>query len=183
LKTAETHLEGLRVLEPDVHADGRGLFFESYNERSFSEIAGQPMAFVQDNQSRSAEGVLRGLHYQLPPMAQGKLVRAVRGSILDVAVDIRRSSPTFGQWFAIELTEQNRKQLWVPPGFAHGFRAMTDGAEIMYKVTEYYSPECDRSIQWNDPDVGIDWMIGDGEPILSDKDAAAPPLSEAEIFE
>jgi dTDP-4-dehydrorhamnose 3,5-epimerase len=174
-------LPGLLVIEPQVHADARGHFFESFNAQGFAETVESGLEFVQDNQSRSAQDVLRGLHYQLAPRAQGKLVRVVRGAVFDVAVDIRRSSPAFGSWFGIELSEDNFKQLWIPPGFAHGFLALTDPADLLYKVTAYYSPEHDRSIRWDDPDIGIEWPI-DGEPILSEKDASAPYLAEADVF-
>ncbi len=174
-------LPGLAVLEPRVHADDRGHFFESFNALGFAESVEPGIEFVQDNHSRSVQYVLRGLHYQADPKAQGKLVRVVRGAVFDVAVDIRRSSPTFGEWFGVKLSEDNFKQLWVPPGFAHGFLALTDPADLFYKVTDYYSPEHDRSIRWDDPDIGIEWPI-DGEPILSDKDASAPYLRDAEVF-
>lgn len=174
-------LAGLRVLNPTVHSDERGFFFESYRQDGFeSEVSDAP-GFVQDNHSRSARGVLRGLHYQLEPVAQGKLVRVVNGSVFDVAVDIRRSSPTFGEWFGLELSADNYRQLWVPPGFAHGFVALTEFADLMYKVTAYYSPHHDRSIRWNDPEISIEWPL-DQDPILSDKDAAAPYLADAEVF-
>lgn len=174
-------LAGLRVLNPTVHSDERGFFFESYRQDGFeSEVSDTP-GFVQDNHSRSARGVLRGLHYQLEPVAQGKLVRVVNGSVFDVAVDIRRSSPTFGEWFGLELSADNYRQLWVPPGFAHGFVALTEFADLVYKVTAYYSPHHDRSIRWNDPEISIEWPL-DQDPILSDKDAAAPYLADAEVF-
>lgn len=169
------------TLVPQIYGDDRGYFFEAFNQEQFrSRVDGEP-TFVQDNHSRSRKDVFRGLHYQIEPMAQGKLVRVPRGSVFDVVVDIRRSSPSFGEWFGIELSEENFKQLWVPPGFAHGFLALTDPADILYKVTEYYSPEHDRSIRWDDPDIGIEWPLDD-EPILSDKDAAAPYLRDAEVF-
>ena len=142
---------------------------------------GHEVGFVQDNHSGSNGRVLRGLHYQVPPQPQGKLVRVVSGAVFDVAVDIRRSSSTFGQWFGAELTVENRRQLWIPPGFAHGFLATSDWAELLYKTTDFYSPELDRSIRWDDPDIGIDWPI-EGQPILSDKDATAPLLRDAEVF-
>lgn len=168
------------ILEPQTHVDDRGRFFESFNQRVFDEEVGGTWTFVQDNQSRSRKGVLRGMHYQLDPMAQGKLVRVVKGSVFDVAVDIRKSSPSFGDWIGVELTEDNHKQLWVPPGFAHGFLTLTDPSDVLYKVTEYYSPDHDRSIRWDDPDIGIGWPVGD--PILSAKDAGAPYLRDAEVF-
>ena len=172
---------GVRVLRPEMFSDQRGHFVESFNASGFTRATGVKIEFVQDNQSRSEKGVLRGLHYQVDPMAQGKLVRVLNGAVFDVAVDIRRSSPTFGYWFGVELTEDNLKQLWVPPGFAHGFLALTDPADLLYKVTEYYSPEHDRSIRWNDQDIGIEWPL-DVDPILSDKDRTAPYLRDAETF-
>lgn len=169
------------VIDARVFADGRGHFFEAFNQQALEERIGAPWGFVQDNQSRSVKGVLRGLHYQLDPMAQGKLVRVVKGAVFDVAVDVRRSSPSFGEWFGVELSDENFKQLWVPPGYAHGFLALTDPADLLYKVTNYYSPEHDRAIRWDDPDIGIEWPL-DGEPLLSDKDATAPYLRDAEVF-
>jgi dTDP-4-dehydrorhamnose 3,5-epimerase len=183
LAIEETPLRDLVLVTPTVYPDDRGFFLESYNAAAFAIVAGLNVAFVQDNHSRSSKGVLRGLHYQLHPMAQGKLVRIVRGSVLDVAVDIRKSSPTFGEWFAVELTEDNHKQLWVPPGFAHGFLTLSDHADLLYKVTEGYSPEHDRGIRWDDPDIGIDWPDVGVDPILSQKDAEAPFLRTAETFE
>jgi dTDP-4-dehydrorhamnose 3,5-epimerase len=176
-----TALSGLLLIEPRSFPDDRGFFVESWNARLFTEATGVEAGFVQDNHSGSKGGVLRGLHYQLPPQPQGKLVRVVTGSVFDVAVDIRRSSPTFGRWFGAELTADNRRQLWVPPGFAHGFLATSDWAELLYKTTDYYSPELDRSIRWDDPDIGIDWPI-EGQPILSEKDASAPLLRDAQVF-
>jgi len=174
-------LTGIILLEPHSFGDERGLFFESWNARDFDEKTDQSVTFVQDNHSGSKKAVLRGLHYQLPPHPQGKLVRVVVGAIFDVAVDIRRSSPTFCSWFGVELSAANRRQLWIPPGFAHGFLALSDWAEVLYKTTDYYAPELDRSIRWDDPEIGIEWPI-EGEPILSDKDAGAPYLGEAEVF-
>ncbi|HEX2154039.1 MAG TPA: dTDP-4-dehydrorhamnose 3,5-epimerase [Acidimicrobiia bacterium] len=175
-------ISDLRVIQPQVFADSRGHFFESYNQQKFESEAGTEVRFVQDNQSFSVRSVLRGLHYQLPPHPQGKLVRCVHGAVWDVAVDIRRSSATFGQWFGIELTEGNRTQLWIPSGFAHGFVALSDGAVLLYKTTDYYAPDCDRSIRWDDPDIGIEWPI-EGAPLLSSKDELAPSLAEAEVFD
>lgn len=169
------------VIEPEIYEDSRGFFLESFRLDRFRHLVGSQVAFVQDNHSRSAQKVLRGMHFQLAPRAQGKLVRVVRGAVFDVAVDIRRSSSTFGDWFGVELSEDNHKQLWIPPGFAHGFLALTDPADLLYKVTEYYSPEHDRSIRWDDPEIGIDWPL-DGEPIVSEKDANAPYLRDAEVF-
>jgi len=174
-------LAGVLLLEPDSFADDRGLFFESWNARDFAEHTHQGVTFVQDNHSGSMGNVLRGLHYQLPPHPQGKLVRAVVGAVFDVAVDIRRSSPTFGRWFGLELSADNRRQLWIPPGFAHGFLTLSEWAEVLYKTTDYYAPELDRSIRWDDPEIEIEWPI-QGEPILSDKDAGAPYLRDAEVF-
>ena len=173
--------DGLQVIDPIVHADERGLFFESFNSGRFEELVGSTAEFPQDNQSRSAQGVLRGLHYQIPPAEQGKLVRVVRGAVFDVAVDIRKSSETFGAWFGVELSEENHRQLWIPSGFAHGFLALTEPADLAYKVTAHYSSEHDRSIRWDDPDIGIEWPL-ETPPILSVKDASAPYLRDAEVF-
>jgi dTDP-4-dehydrorhamnose 3,5-epimerase len=169
------------VIEPKVFRDPRGAFFEAYRDESFRDLVGEDVSFVQDNHSRSVRNVLRGLHYQLDPVAQGKLVTVVRGAAFDVAVDIRRSSPTFGEWTAVELTEDNFKSFWVPVGFAHGFLALSDPTDLRYKVTEYYSPEYDRTIRWDDPDIGIEWPL-DGAPILSEKDESAPFLQDADLF-
>jgi len=177
-----TGLTGVLLIELNVFEDDRGFFFESFNQLVFEELVGRPVPFVQDNHSRSAQGVLRGLHYQLPPSAQGKLVRVTRGAVFDVAVDIRRTSPTFGDWVGYELSEDNFRQLWVPEGFAHGFLALTHSAEVQYKTTAYYEPDCDRSIRWNDPAIGIEWPLDGIAPIVSTKDAAAPNLSDAEVF-
>jgi dTDP-4-dehydrorhamnose 3,5-epimerase len=176
-------LGGLHLVHPRVFSDERGLFYESFNQWAFDEAVGGHVEFVQDNHSRSVRGVLRGLHYQLPPAAQGKLVRATRGAIYDVAVDIRRSSPTFGTWVGYELTEDNFLQLWIPEGFAHGFLALTDVAEVQYNATAYYAPDLDRSIRWDDPAIGIEWPLAGTTPIVSAKDAAAPSLAEAEVFD
>ena len=169
------------MIEPDVLSDQRGYFSESWNRDSFARTIGEDVDFVQDNHSRSAKNVLRGLHYQLPPLPQAKLVRVVAGSIWDVAVDIRRSSDSYGAWAGVELSADNHRQLWIPPGFAHGFLALSDQTDVIYKVTEYFRKDHDRSLRWDDPDVGIEWPF-DGAPILSDKDASAPYLREAEIF-
>ena len=176
-----TALEDVFILEPGIFEDARGSFFESWNARVFRELTGLEVAFVQDNHSRSVQGVLRGLHYQLPPNPQGKLVRVVAGAVFDVAVDMRQSSPSFGQWAGTELTAENRKQLWVPPGFAHGFLATSAWADVLYKTTDYFEPELDRSVKWDDPKIGIQWPIRD-QPILSDKDATAPGLFDADLF-
>ncbi len=170
------------LIEPRVFEDARGWFYESFNARAFAAASGLDVTFVQDNHSRSARGVLRGLHYQLPPAAQGKLVRAVAGSILDVAVDVRRSSPTFGKWVAETLSAVNKRQLYVPAGFAHGFVALEDGTEVLYKTTDFYTPDAERSIRWDDPDLAIEWP-SELAPLLADKDAAAPLLRDADIFE
>lgn len=181
-KSEPTLLDGLAVIEPRVFRDERGYFFERFNHRQFADRTGLVTEFVQDNQSRSSRGVIRGLHYQIAPSAQGKLVSCTRGEVFDVAVDIRRSSSTFAQWFGIFLSEENNTQLWIPPGFAHGFLAMTDVADVQYKATAYYDPETERAIRWNDPTVGIDWPAGSRLPILAEKDAAAPLLGEADVF-
>lgn len=171
------------LVERQVFRDDRGFFLESFNKKEFEETVGCSVDFVQDNQSRSSKGVLRGLHYQLPPLAQGKLVRVTHGAVFDVAVDIRRSSPTFGHWVGYELSEENFRQLWVPPGFAHGFLALTDTTDLLYKTTDYYSPDLERSVRWDDPGIGIGWPLNGNAPIVSPKDAAAPSLSEAEVFD
>ena len=176
-----TPLQGLLILEPRVFGDDRGFFFESYNARRFTELTGVTAEFAQDNHSRSAKGVLRGLHYQIQ-QAQGKLVRASAGSVFDVAVDIRKSSPTFGQWFGIELSAENKRQMWIPPGFAHGFVVTSDSAEFLYKTTDYWAPEHERAILWNDPAIGIQWPVLDTAPLLSGKDQAAVTLAGAEVF-
>jgi dTDP-4-dehydrorhamnose 3,5-epimerase len=181
MKKANSQLTGLVVLEPPAHSDERGFFLESFNARHFADLTGLDPSFVQDNHSRSSGHVLRGLHYQVMPRAQGKLVQVIRGGIFDVAVDIRRASQTFGEWFGLELSESNHRQLWIPAGFAHGFLALTNPVDVIYKVTEYYSREHDRSIRWDDPDIGIEWPL-DGQPILSDRDAIAPYLWDSEVF-
>lgn len=170
------------LIEPRVFADDRGYFYESFNARAFAKATGLDVTFVQDNHSRSSKGVLRGLHYQLLPHGQGKLVRCPAGAVLDVAVDIRRSSPTFGKWVAEELSAENKKQLYVPVGFAHGFLALTEGAELLYKTTDFYDRASERSIRWDDPDIALGWPAGIA-PLLADKDAAAPLLRDADIFD
>ena len=172
-----------RLIESKVNRDERGFFSESFNQRDFEGLVGEPVRFVQDNHSRSTRGVLRGLHYQLPPSAQGKLVRASRGGVFDVVVDIRRLSSSFGEWVGYELSEDNFKQLWIPPGFAHGFLALTEVADVLYKTTEYYVPDLDRSLRWDDPEIGIQWPLDGLTPIVSPKDQAAPTLSDADLFE
>ena len=167
------------VLEPKVFGDERGFFYESYNRRAMTE-AGIPDDFVQDNHSRSAKGVLRGLHYQIQH-SQGKLVRVISGSVFDVAVDLRKSSPTFGKWVGIELSAENKRMAWIPKGFAHGFVVTSDSAEFLYKTTDYWAPQHERSLLWNDPALGIDWPL-DGAPTLAAKDAAGLPLTQCEVF-
>jgi dTDP-4-dehydrorhamnose 3,5-epimerase len=179
LQKTETPLNDVVVLEPKVFGDARGFFFEAYNEARFHQL-GLPARFVQDNQSGSRKGVLRGLHYQMK-QPQGKLVRALRGEIFDVAVDVRRDSPQFGQWFGLVLNEDNRKMLWIPAGFAHGFLVMSEFAEVAYKASDFYAPEHERSLLWNDPAIGIEWPL-DGAPTLSAKDAAGVPLAQAETY-
>jgi dTDP-4-dehydrorhamnose 3,5-epimerase len=175
-----TTIPDVLMIEPRVFGDERGFFYESYNEKIFAEKTGFKIQFVQDNHSRSAQNVLRGLHYQIK-QSQGKLVRVVLGEVFDVAVDIRKSSPTFGQWVGCVLSETNKRQFWVPPGFAHGFLVLSETADFLYKTTDYYAPEYERAILWNDPDIGIDWPVAD-PPILSAKDKAAQPLKTAEVF-
>ena len=164
-----------------MFGDARGFFYESFNAKDFAESTGLDVSFVQDNHSKSAKGVLRGLHYQIQH-AQGKLVRVVQGEVFDVAVDLRRTSATFGQWVGVHLSADNHRQLWVPPGFAHGFVVLSDSAEFLYKTTDYWYPEHERSLLWNDPAIGIDWPL-DGPPLLAAKDAAGKPLAEAECFD
>lgn len=175
-----TTIPDVLILEPKVFGDSRGFFFESFNKQEFKTVSALNVCFVQDNHSRSSKGVLRGLHYQLQ-QPQGKLVRVVRGAVFDVAVDIRKSSPTFGQWTGVELTEDNHKQFWVPPGFAHGFVVLSETADFLYKTTDYYSPAHERCIAWNDPSIGITWPQGI-IPQLSAKDRAGVSLSQAEVF-
>ena len=180
MQVIQTKIPEVLILEPKVFGDERGFFMESWNSASFNEVAGQDIQFVQDNHSRSGKNVLRGLHYQIQ-QPQGKLVRVVRGSVFDVAVDIRKFSPTFGKWVGVELTEQNNRQFWVPPGFAHGFVVLSDSADFLYKTTDYYAPKYERSILWDDPTIGIDWPI-EGEPQLSAKDKEGALLRHAEVF-
>jgi dTDP-4-dehydrorhamnose 3,5-epimerase len=180
MKAIQTDIPGLVILEPRVFGDERGFFFESYNRRAFREATGLDPDFVQDNHSRSARGVLRGLHYQVK-RAQGKLVRVVAGEVWDAVVDLRRSSPTFGKWMGVTLSAANRRMLWVPEGFAHGFVVTSDAAEFLYKTTDYYAPEHERSLLWNDPALAIAWPL-QGEPILKPGDANGTPLARAETF-
>lgn len=181
MRVTETKIPSLLIIEPRVFGDERGFFFESYNEKVFNEATGVSPRFVQDNHSKSVKGVLRGLHYQLPPKAQGKLVRVVQGEVFDVAVDIRKGSPTYGQWVGEVLSAENKKQLWIPPGFAHGFLTLSDTAEFLYKTTDYWSPEHERAILWNDATLNIDWPLNGTQPTLAAKDAAAVSFSAAEI--
>jgi len=176
-----TAIAEVLVIEPKVFSDGRGAFFESWNRRAMRELVGRDVEFVQDNHSVSTRGVLRGLHYQLPPHAQGKLVRVVAGEVYDVAVDIRRSSPTFGRWVGERLSARNRRMMWVPEGFAHGFLVLSDSAEFLYKTTDYYVPSSERTVLWNDPAVGVAWPL-EGAPVLKPKDAAGIALASAQTF-
>ena len=172
MNVIQTAIPDVLIIEPKVFGDARGFFYESFNGRAFDEAVGRHVEFVQDNHSRSSKGVLRGLHYQIQ-QPQGKLVRVARGAVFDVAVDIRKSSPTFGKWVGVELSEDNHKQLWVPPGFAHGFLVLSEAADFLYKTTDYYAPAHERCIAWDDPNVGIDWTLeeaGISAPILSEKD-------------
>jgi len=180
VKAIPTAIAEVLVIEPAVFGDARGAFFESWNRRAFSKLAGRDVDFVQDNHSVSARGVLRGLHYQLR-QPQGKLVRVVAGEVFDVVVDLRRSSPTFGRWVGETLSAQNRRMMWVPEGGAHGFLVLSDLAEFLYKTTDYYAPEHERTLLWNDPAIGVTWPL-DGAPVLKPKDAAGTPLAQAETF-
>lgn len=180
MKIIQTNIPDVIILEPKVFGDSRGFFFESFNQQAFNKATGLDAQFVQDNHSRSARGVLRGLHYQIQ-QAQGKLVRVTSGSVYDVAVDIRQSSPTFGQWEGVELNAENHRQLWVPAGFAHGFVVLSESADFLYKTTDYYAPEYERCIAWDDPAIGIDWHFS-GEPLLSGKDQQGLLLKDAELF-
>ncbi len=175
-----TAIAEVLILEPKVFGDARGFFFESFNARDFAQVTGLDVDFVQDNHSKSARGVLRGLHYQIQ-YPQGKLVRVVQGEVFDVAVDLRQSSATFGRWVGERLSADNKRQLWVPPGFAHGFVVLSESAEFLYKTTDYWYPEHERSLLWNDPAIGIDWPL-DAQPLLAAKDAAAALLRDAEVF-
>ena len=179
MNVIETALPGVLLLEPKVFGDARGFFMESWNRQTFAE-RGLDLDFVQDNHSRSAKGVLRGLHYQIN-QPQGKLVRVTQGAVFDVAVDLHRASPHFGKWVGYELSAENQRMLWVPPGFAHGFLVLSDSADFMYKTTTYYAPQWDRGIRWDDPEIGIDWPL-QGAPALSAKDQVLPGLQTAEVF-
>ena len=181
MNVIKTDIADLLIIEPRVFGDDRGFFYESFNEKLWCEKTGVEVSFVQDNHSRSSRGVLRGLHYQMTPAAQGKLVRCVSGEVFDVAVDIRKSSATFGRWVGVYLSAENKRQFWLPAGFAHGFMVLSESAEFLYKATDYYAPEQERAIRWDDPDLKIDWP-GDVVPVLSAKDAQAPCFRETECF-
>ncbi len=177
MKVTKTEIDGVLILEPKVFGDARGFFFESFNQQAFDAAVGEKVTFVQDNHSRSAKGVLRGLHYQLPPHAQGKLVRVTQGAVFDVAVDIRPGSTTFGRWVGAELCGDNHRQMWIPPGLAHGFLVLSDSADFLYKTTDYYAPPAERSLHWADADLAIDWPLLEQAPVLSEKDKTAPGLA------
>ncbi len=180
MKATPTAIPDVILLEPKVFGDNRGFFFESFNQKQFEEATGQKVQFVQDNHSRSSKGVLRGLHYQIKH-PQGKLVRVVRGAVYDVVVDIRRSSPTFGQWVGVELNEESHRQLWIPVGFAHGFVVLSDSADFLYKTTDYYASDFERCIIWDDPEINVDWPLK-VQPLVSAKDKLGSPFSNAEVF-
>ncbi|HWV16286.1 MAG TPA: dTDP-4-dehydrorhamnose 3,5-epimerase [Cellvibrio sp.] len=182
MNVIDTEIPDVKIFEPKIFGDNRGFFFESFSQKVFADATGLKREFVQDNHSKSQRGVLRGLHYQMPPMAQGKLVRVTQGEVFDVAVDIRRSSPTFGSWVGVILSAENKRQLWVPEGFAHGFLTLSETAEFLYKTTNFYSPAHEGSILWCDAEIGIQWP-GNIEPLLADKDAKAGALSNARVFE
>jgi dTDP-4-dehydrorhamnose 3,5-epimerase len=181
MKRIETELPGVLILEPKIFGDPRGFFFESFNARTFADLTGLTPDFVQDNHSRSARNVLRGLHYQIH-QPQGKLVRVTTGEVFDVAVDLRRSSPTFGRWCGTVLSAENKRMLWIPEGFAHGFLVLSESADFLYKTTDYYAPEHERCVLWNDPGIDIHWPLS-GEPTLAAKDIAGKRIKDAEIFE
>ena len=181
MKAIPLTIPDIILFEPKVFGDDRGFFFESFNQNDFEEIAGISPTFVQDNHSKSTKGVLRGLHYQLQPKAQGKLIRAIQGEIFDVVVDIRKDSPTFGQWLGEVLSADNKKQLWIPLGFAHGFLTLSESAEVLYKATDFYAPEFERCIAWNDTEIGIEWPIQNA-PLLSGKDQAGVSLYDVEGY-
>lgn len=178
MKLIETVLEGVVIIIPDIYSDERGYFYESFNTKAFAQLIGRDITFVQDNESLSHEGVIRGLHYQLPPHAQSKLVRVVRGAILDIVVDIRRGSPTFGKYIAVELSAENHYQLFIPRGFAHGFKVIEGEAVLQYKCDNHYVPECEGSIRWDDPTLAIDWQIETSEAVVSVRDRAAKLFEE-----
>lgn len=181
MKATPTIIPDVLIIEPDVFGDDRGFFFESYNKKSFGEVTGITTEFVQDNHSKSSKGVLRGLHYQIK-QAQDKLVRVTDGEVLDIAVDLRRLSSTFGQWVGVKLSAENKRQLWIPQGFAHGFVVLSETAEFLYKTTDYYAPEHERCIKWNDTDLAIDWQFDD-QPLVSEKDAQGSAFKDADVFE
>ena len=181
MKIIPTSIPDLLIIEPQVFGDARGYFYESFNERTFHEKTGVTLKFVQDNHSHSAKGVLRGMHYQIQ-QAQGKLVRCTRGAVYDAAVDMRKSSPTFGQWAGVELSEENKRMFWIPPGFAHGFVVISDEADFLYKATDYWAPEHERSLLWNDPAVGIEWPLEGITPLLKPKDENGIPLAQCENY-
>lgn len=182
MKATPLAISDVILLEPQVFEDERGFFFESFNQQTFERTCGQVPIFVQDNHSRSSRGVLRGLHYQLPPKAQGKLVRVVYGQVFDVAVDVRRGSPTYGDWVGERLSAENKRQLWIPEGFAHGFLTLSDAAQVLYKTTQFYAPELERCIRWDDPVIGIEWPVTPSVPSLSPKDAKAASFVDAKPF-
>ncbi len=179
LTVVPTEIPDVLILEPKVFGDERGFFLESFNQDSFRQATGLDVNFVQDNHSRSRKGVLRGLHHQLPPHAQGKLVRVVSGSVFDVAVDIRRDSPTYGRWVGVSLSAENHRQLWIPPGLAHGFLVTSESADFLYKTTAYYTPAAERCVAWNDPFIRVEWPLHGEQPQLSERDRLAPPLEAA----
>lgn len=181
MQATRLYIPDIILFTPRVFGDERGFFFESFNQKTFENLTGLNRTFVQDNHSKSQKGVLRGLHYQLPPNSQGKLVRVIHGSVFDVAVDIRKSSPTFGQWAGTILSTQNNQQLWIPEGFAHGFITLSDTAELLYKTTDYYAPEQERCIAWNDSVIGIEWPLSE-PPVLSWKDNQGQTLDAADLF-
>ena len=181
MKITNSKIIDVKIIEPNVFEDERGFFFESFNQKKFEEAIGYNITFVQDNHSKSSIGVLRGLHYQLPPNAQGKLVRVIQGEVFDVAVDIRKSSPTFGQWIGETLSAENKKQLWIPEGFAHGFITLSETAEFIYKTTNFYNPKSEGSIIWDDPSIGISWPIS-LPPLVASKDEAANSFLKAKLF-
>jgi len=178
MKAIQTDIEGVLILEPKVFGDARGFFMESFNAQTFNELVGHEVNFVQDNHSRSAKGVLRGLHFQKAPHAQGKLVRVTAGAVFDVAVDIRKDSPSFGRWVGVELSADNHRQFWIPPGLAHGFLVLSDSADFLYKTTDYYAPQAEGALRWDDPDLAIAWPDIGMAPQLSAKDAAAGCLRD-----
>ena len=181
MQVVSTSIPDLLIIEPKVFGDDRGFFYESFNQRRFTELTGVTDAFVQDNHSKSARNVLRGLHYQIR-QPQGKLVRVIAGEVLDIAVDVRKSSPSFGKWMGVNLSAENKKMLWIPKGFAHGFVVLSDSAEFLYKTTDYWAPEHERCIIWNDPDLAIDWQLKNSTPLLSGKDQAGKRFCDSETF-